>query len=67
MPLYIYKCKNPHCSRFDMEIEWEHGMEDKDPRFCKQCTAQLVKIMAPVSVHLRGGGWGAGRRGHSIL
>ncbi len=52
MPIYEYRCKD--CEKV---IEVLIGINDKQPRKCRDCSGSLEKLVSRTSFMLKGGGW----------
>jgi putative FmdB family regulatory protein len=52
MPMYRFKC-----SECDNEIILLRSMSDQSPVFCKECGAQMEKVISKVGVIFKGSGF----------
>jgi putative FmdB family regulatory protein len=52
VPVYVYECDQ--CGE---RFEYSHSMNDPPKSVCEKCGGKLVRVIAPTSFHLKGGGW----------
>ena len=52
MPIYEYRCRD--C---ETVIEVMMGINDRQPRKCRECSGKLEKLFSRTSFQLKGGGW----------
>ena len=52
MPVYVYECEK--CGE---RFEYSHSMNDPPRSVCENCAGKLLRVIAPTSFHLKGGGW----------
>lgn len=64
MPIYTYKCSNKDCDKHNQEFEVVMKITEDNLTTCPVCgEGTLRKVIKPVGVTLKGGGWaGPSRR-----